>query len=261
MRSFSSTVLGMGAMACLMAASATPLGAASKYAKISNGVGNVLVGEVLPYNDDAGYKNVVGDSVKLSEMKAWETFYYRAFFDKKIKEITHDIRVLVWHIEGVGERAGRFNREVGGNFILVASREGDPSTYGDRSEWSRYFEKFNAKKEALLLTEYRKKYDHNQPETFTYRTLGEDIGDEVPFSPQALEEWKEKYGITAVAITLDAFSFVNGGKTSEGENKKVIARNSDGTYEEKEKLAKVKTFTVWENKKHLARGKFKIVLD
>ncbi|MBI1751654.1 MAG: hypothetical protein HY014_16400 [Acidobacteria bacterium] len=261
MRFFNTAAFGTGLMMCLTVSSASLLHGGSKYAKISNGVGNVLVGEVLPYNDDAGYKNVVTDSVKLSEMKEWETFYYRAFFDKKIKDITHDLRVLVWHIEGVGERAGRFNREVGGNFILVASREGDTPAYGERTEWSRYFEQFSTKKEALMLTEYHKKYDHTQPETFTYRTLSEDIGDEVPFSPQVLEEWKEKYGIPAVVITLDAFSFVNGGKTSEGENKKVISRNSDGTYEEKEKLAKVKTFTVWENKKHLARGKFKIVLD
>lgn len=33
----------------------------SKCAKIKDGVGNILVGEALPFNDDAGYKNAVLD--------------------------------------------------------------------------------------------------------------------------------------------------------------------------------------------------------
>lgn len=37
--------------------------------------------------------------------------------------------------------------------------------------------------------------------------------------------------------------------------------NGNVTYEEKEQLAKIKTVTKWGNKKFLAQGKFKIILD
>ena len=258
----------------ILAAIACPVFGQSKYAKIKDGVGNILVGEVLPYNDDEGYKNVVIDSVKLSQMAKWGNFYFRAYLGSKIGDINHDIRVLAFHIEGVGKRAEQFNREAGGNFILTVEQKDDPEGYGERAEWSIQYPDFNAPTNKLLkrlgvqdgarkmtLESYLKSYDYRQPSTFEYRRMQSDIGDVIVFSPETFKEWKNKYGLTSLAITLDAYSFVNGGETSVGENKTVLTTNSDGELEEKEELASVKTSTLWVDKKHLAAGKFTIVLD
>jgi hypothetical protein len=247
----------------------------SKYAKIKNGVGNILVGEVLPYDDDEGYKNVVLDSVKLSQMSKWENFYFRAYLGSKIMDIEHDIRVLAWHIEGVGKRAEQFNREAGGNFILTVDKKDDSSEYGERSEWSRQYPDFNAAPKLSLgkfikaldtehkitLERYLLDYDYAKPSTFEYRRTQDDIGDELVFSPATFKEWKDKYGLTSLVVTLDAYSFLNGGDITEGENKKTLEVNSDGDLEEKEHLSSIKTYTRWEGKNHLATGKFTIVLD
>jgi hypothetical protein len=247
----------------------------SKYAKIKDGVGNILVGEVLPYNDDAGYKNVVLDSVKLSQMSKWSNFYFRAYLSSKIDDINHDIRVLAWHFEGVGKRASQFNREIGGNYILTVERKDDSADYGQRTEWSRQYPDFSAAPKLSLgsfvkaldtthkitLEKYLKDYDYRDPSTFEYRRLDEDLGDELVFSPATLKEWKDKYGLTSVNVTLDAYSFVNGGDITTGENKTTLEVNSDGNLEEKEHLASITTYTKYEDKVHLATGQFVIILD
>jgi len=233
----------------------------SKYEKIKDGVGNILIGEVLPYNNDAGYKNVVLDSVKLSQMKTWETFYFRAFLGKKMNDIEHDIKILAFHFEGVGKKAAQFAREAGGNYLIVRSNDKSDFSYGERTEWSVLWQNFRTDPEALVMVGFRRDYDYTKPETFTYRTLSDDLGDDLPFNAKTLQKWKDTYGLSSIVVSMNAFSFIDGGKKTEGENKKVLKRNSNGSWEEKEELGKTRTYTIWEGKQHLATGGFRIVLD
>ena len=249
--------------------------AQSKYAQIKNGVGNILIGEQLPYNDDDGYENAVLDSVKLSDMAKWKDFYFRVYLAKPISDIEHDIRVLSFHIEGVGKKADQFKRDIGSNFVLTVERKDDSESYGERTEWSKHYPDFNAASSVLgglglnsldnaqkmKLEEYLCDYNYADPSTFKYRRLESDIGDVIDFSPATFKAWKSKYSLTSLVIKVDAYSFVNGGEVSEGENKTTLEVNSDGDLEEKEHLASVKTYTEYNNKQHLATGKFTIVLE
>jgi len=236
--------------------------AKSKYERITNGIGNVIVGEVLPYNDDEGYKNPVIDSVKLSEMEQWETFYYRVYLGKKISSFKHDMRVITMTLKGVGGDAAKFDDEEGGTVIAWVKRKEDSKEYGERTEWSRYFEDFQST--GIPFDYYYFPFDPAKPSSFEFHT-GDEIGNEINLTPEKMRSWKEKYNLKQITVTMLVFSFDDLGETVTGENKKVTVAKTDingnVTYEEKEQLAKIKTVTKWGNKKFLAQGKFKIILD
>lgn len=237
--------------------------AKSKYEKITNGIGNVLIGESLPYADDASYKNAVNESVKLSQLNTWESFYYRAFLPKKISEIKHDVRILVINFKGVGGRSDQFDKEDGGNVITWTLREEDSEAYGNRTEWSRYFPNF--KSEPATFTYFVKPYDYTKPKTFEFPTDENDITGKMDLNAANLKKWKNKYSLTAIDVTMQVFSFVNKGSETTAETKKVIEakENTRGGYdfEEDEKISSVKTTTIWGDRQLLALGKFKIILD
>ncbi len=235
--------------------------AKSKYEQVKNGIGNVLVGEVLPYNNDEGYKNVVNGSVKLSELYNWETFYYRAFFGKKISEIKHDVRVLIVTFKGVGGEAARFDKDAGGTTITWTLREDDSENYGERTEWSRYFE--NIQSEPIPFYYYSFPYNPAKPSTFEFYISN--TGPSMELTPKQLSIWKDKYNLTRIDVIMQVFAFDNLGETTTGENKKYIEAETDingnVSYEEKEKLGSIKTVINWGNRQFLAQGKFSIILD
>lgn len=236
--------------------------AKSKYERISNGIGNILIGEVLPYNNDDGYKNVVSDSAKLSDMMKWETFYYRAYFGNKISSIKHDARVLVTTIKGIGGNAAKFDEDAGGTTVTWTLQKEDSANYGERSEWSRYFEDFQTK--GATLKYYYFPYNPEKPATFEFHT-GEEVGNSIDLTPAKMKSWKEQYKLKQLIVIMQVFAFDNLGETTTAENKKVLEAKTDIngnlTFEEKEKIANIKTKIKWGNSKLLAQGKFKIILD
>ena len=236
--------------------------AKSKYERITNGIGNVIIGEVLPYNDDEGYKNPVIGSVKLSDMEQWDTFYYRAFLGKKISSFKHDVRIITMTLKGVGGNASKFDEDKGGTIIDWTWRNKDPDDYGERTEWSRYFPDYQST--GVPFSYYYFPFNPDKPSTFEFHT-GDEVGNEIIFSPEKMREWKDKYNLKQIEVTILVFSFDDLGETVTGENKKVTVAKTDingnVSYEEKEQLAKVIRKTKWKNKKFLAQGKFKIILD
>jgi len=247
----------------IFTSAAVAVSAKSKYAKITNGVGNILIGEVLPYNDDAGYRNVVTDTVKLSQIKTWESFYYRAYFSKKISDIKHDVRVLVINFRGIGGNSARFEQEEGGNLVTWTYREEDSADYGDRDEWSRYFPDFQT--EPANFTYFTKPYDCSKPETFMFGTGSNDIAGTLEWNAEKLEQWKNEYKLTEIRVTMQVFSFTDDGTVTTAETKKVIEakERTDGRYDfqEDEKISKVVNTAIWGNRRLLATGKFRIILD
>lgn len=62
----------------------------SKHALVKNGIGNIVVGESLPYGNDAGWRSFVksGGTLKASTaFRTWKEFYVRAFFKDPLKKI------------------------------------------------------------------------------------------------------------------------------------------------------------------------------
>lgn len=247
----------------IFTSAAITVSAKSKYERITNGIGNVIIGEVLPYNNDEGYRNAVTGSVKLSQLRQWESFYYRAYFSRKISDIDHDVRVLAINFRGIGSRSERFEKEAGGNVITWTLREEDPADYGERTEWSRYFPDFQSS--PATFTYYIKPYDCAKPDTFRFGTGEDDITGTMELSAELLEQWKIKYKLTAIDVTMQAFSFTNEGTETTAETKKVIEAKErmDGGYDfkEDEKISRIKTSTIWGNRQLLATGKFRIILD
>ena len=263
MISFKSKISMLLLFLFILSASAGTVFGKSKYEKITNGIGNILIGEVLPYNDDNGYRNVVDGSVKLSQLSTWESFYYRAYLPAKISEIKHDVRILVINFKGIGGESGQFNKEDGDNVITWTLRSEDSVNYGGRSEWSRYFPDFQSK--PATFTYFIKPYDYTKPQTFEFPTSENDISGAMNFSAETLKNWKDKYNLTAIDVTMQVFSFVNKGSKTTAETKKVIEAkpNTKGGYdfEENEKISSIKTSIIWGDKQFLAKGKFRIILD
>lgn len=252
------------AAALVLALGGAALVAESSYAKVEDGIGNILMGEVLPYDDDDGYRNPVLDSVKLSEFASWDSLYFRAYLDRTVGEIEHDIRVLVFRLDPKGKKVDQFRRDVGDVLVLATGRKGEPADYGERTEWARAFPGFNTliplSPQAVKMGSFLRAYDPEDPESFAYRELERDFGNDVVFNAMTFKIWKKKYGLTSIDFDVKLFTFVDGGEITTGENKTVLVVG-DGKVEEKEELASVATFTSWDDRQYLASGKFTIVLD
>lgn len=245
----------------------------SKYARINKGVGNVLIGEVLPYNDDYGYQNVVLGSVNLSDMADWESLYFRAYFAKKIGDIRHDCRVLIMHLDAEGGQVEKFRAESGGALFTMTYKKDDSASYGDRTEWARMYPEFNAYIDPMadpsddsfpstfLLTYYTGPYDPKNPGAFEFKLVSENLGSPLVFNAEQLRKWRDEYGIRKLKVHMDVFSFVDGGSVMEGKNKNVLSINSSGELEVREELAGVKTYTTWIERTLLATGDFTVGLQ
>ncbi len=62
----------------------------SKHAVVKNGIGNIVIGESLPYGNDGKWRNFVksGGTLKASTVfKRWKEFMVRAFFRAPLKKI------------------------------------------------------------------------------------------------------------------------------------------------------------------------------
>lgn len=239
------------------------LSAQSRYAEIKNGVGNVLVGEVLPYDDDDGYRNVVTDQVSLSDLRAWKSFYYRAYFAKKIGDINHDVRVLVMNFKGIGGNSSGFEKDVGGNVMTWTFKEEDPAGYGERTEWSRYFPDFRLR--GASFTYFLKPYDCSKPDSFEFGCGEDDIAGKMELSVANLAKWKKAYGLDEIEVTMQVFAFTDGGSEWSAETRTVVEveENLSGGYDvsSDEEISKINSVRKWENRQLLARGAFRIILD
>jgi hypothetical protein len=249
----------------LVAVSLVSLGgralAASSYERIKNGVGNVIVGEEVPYQNDAGFKNVVTGSVKLSDLSKWKTFYVRAFLLKKIDDIKHDVRVLVMHLTGVGGKAAAFEKQWGGATILLVRRANDPAGYGERSEWSRYWQ-FD---EGIPLKYYTLAgYDPKSPKTFKLE-MDEDVKGDLSFSPAQLRKWKAEYGLSRLDVATAVYAFNEVEKVTRGETgtKRVAKSDGKGGYviKDEQTVSHLREVTIWDAGQFLAEGRFSIQLD
>lgn len=235
--------------------------ARSSYEQIKNGVGNVIVGEELPYQNDAGFKNVVTGSIELSELSRWKTFYFRAFLPRRIGEIQHDARVLVVHLTGVGGKAAAFEKQWGGATLLLVKRDQDGDGYGERSEWSRYWQF----EEGVPLHYYTlASFDPRKPRTFKLE-LDEDVKGELSLTPAQLQAWKDEFRLTRLDVILQVYSFNEVDEVTRGETgtKKVAKSDGKGGFEIKEEqtISHLRTVTIWDAGQFLAEGRFSILFD
>ena len=233
----------------------------SKNANINNGIGRIIAGEELPYQDESGYKNPVTDSVKLTEMEEWETFSFRAFLPKKIQDIKHDTRIILFYMEGIGGDAAAFNKERGGAMTNWTFRKDDSGDYGKRDEWGKVWEL----SEGVHLYRYtNKKFKVSDPKTFTWGSkdgTSGDLGESFMLTTNMLREWKEKYDLTAIKVTMQVYTVCIVKEWEKADSEEVLEVQNDGTLKKKNKVTGFQKYVLWDSCKFWAEGRFTLELD
>ncbi len=240
---------------------ATAPAASSRHARIEGGVGNVVIGEALPYQKDSGWKNhkASGQTLKLSELKTWAAFDARAFFDApiaKIKGFEEDRSTLVWFmvVQPKGGKARVFADRL--------MREKAPAPYLGRDSWATYTKAlhFNDARRGWggVYVQRRPALDHSDPGTFLYEH-GEILFEKGKrLNTVWLSEILAKHGSATVTAFVKVFRYEGSGHRKVGGGDYVVDTDTSGRLEVKERFGIAEAWRFDEGRL-IARGSFKLV--
>jgi hypothetical protein len=236
-------------------------GASSRHARVKGGVGNIVVGEALPYENDAGWKKhkATGSTLKLRELKQWATFDLRAFFDGPIGSISgfeHKSSALVWFM---------VVQPKGGTARIFADRlfrSKAPAAYLRRDSWGTYTkaEHFNDSRRGWggVYVQRRPPVDPTAPGSFLYEHGEILFKDGKRLNATWLEEVLAEHGSVEVTAFVKVFRFEGSGHRKAGDGSYQLDTDTSGRLEVKERYG-VEEVWRFDKGRVIARGRFVIV--
>ena len=253
------------AAALLFVLTAIPLAeadaASSSHARVAGGVGNVVLGESLPYAKDAAWKNTMasGSTVKLGDLKRWSAFNVRAFFAGNIgsiKGFEHERSKLILFLV-VQPRGGKARV-----FADRLARAKAPAAYLARDSWGtladgRHFHD-GARGWGGVYVQDRPPLDPKDPETFLLEAgeIVDDLGKRL--NTVWLSEILTRHGGATLTAYVKVFHFKGTGHRKAGGGEYVIDTDSAGRHEVKERFG-IEEIERFDAGRLIARGRFEIV--
>ena len=236
-------------------------GASSRHARVENGVGNVVIGEALPYENDAAWKSrrASGSTLKLSEIVQWATLDLRAFFAGpigSIKGFGQDRSALVWFLV-VQPKGGKARV-----FADRLFREKAPAAYLKRDSWATFTKAvhFNDARRGWggVYVQDRPALDHRDPKSFLYEH-GQILYEKGKrLNTVWLAEILKKHGSATITAFVKVFRYEGSGHRKVGGGNYVVDTDTSGRYEVKERFGVAEVWR-FDKGRVIARGRFELV--
>jgi len=180
------------ALLCLLPLQAFADPPSSKHAVFDNGVSNVVIGQSLPYGNDAGWKDATpsGQTVKAEDVfSKWNEFFIRTFLQTTIKEtewMKHEKNAFAYFIFFLDSNGKIIQPEGKGPAILYVSGERGKSLSADYQKRDSHGLSFGTKSSsdwAVGISQQEPAIDPNDPGTFRLEVWNE-------YTEGRFEPWK-----------------------------------------------------------------------
>lgn len=233
--------------------------AQSRYASIKNGVGNIILGEDLPYNKEGEFRNPIIDRVRESQLSQFKQICVRAYLAKRLADIKHDVRVFVWRFTGVGGK-----KDLNEVYVVVRKPADTPPQFQDRDQWAICWPNFD--KDGWDMQGYidlpwidPATHVEDRSKGFQY-TLGH-LRDLENFGPAKFRAWREQYGMKEIRLTVTAYAFSRLYDEAYGKNVTRLVPQKDGSVVARSDFVEEGSAPVYGEGTVLARGEFTIQMD